>query len=218
MNNKLVIFDLDGTLLNTIADLATATNQALEACGFPTHPISAYPMFVGNGINKLFERALPAESRTEENIMRIRAHFLPYYDEHNADLSKPYPGIPKLLEELQTAGVHLAVASNKYQRATEKLIRHYFPTIRFAAVFGQREGIPVKPHPQIVEDILTLVPVNKEEVIYIGDSGVDMQTALHAGVESIGVTWGFRPKEELLQHSPTHLVDSADEIKILIND
>ena len=218
MSKHLAIFDLDGTLLNTIADLATATNQALEACGFPTHPISAYPMFVGNGINKLFERALPAESRTEENIMRIRAHFLPYYDEHNADLSKPYPGIPQLLEGLQTAGVHLAVASNKYQRATEKLIRHYFPTIRFAAVFGQREGIPVKPHPQIVEDILTLVPVNKEEVIYIGDSGVDMQTALHAGVESIGVTWGFRPKEELLQHSPTHLVDSADEIKILIND
>lgn len=218
MSKHLAIFDLDGTLLNTIADLATATNQALEACGFPTHPISAYPMFVGNGINKLFERALPAESRSEENIMRIRAHFLPYYDEHNADLSKPYPGIPQLLEELQTAGVHLAVASNKYQRATEKLIRHYFPTIRFAAVFGQREGIPVKPHPQIVEDILTLVPVNKEEVIYIGDSGVDMQTALHAGVESIGVTWGFRPKEELLQHSPTHLVDSADEIKILIND
>ena len=218
MSKHLAIFDLDGTLLNTIADLATATNQALEACGFPTHPISAYPMFVGNGINKLFERALPAESRTEENIMRIRAHFLPYYDEHNADLSKPYPGIPQLLEELQTAGVHLAVASNKYQRATEKLIRHYFPTIRFAAVFGQREGIPVKPHPQIVEDILTLVPVNKEEVIYIGDSGVDMQTALHAGVESIGVTWGFRPKEELLQHSHTYLVDSADEIKILIND
>ncbi len=218
MSKHLAIFDLDGTLLNTIADLATATNQALEACGFPTHPISAYPMFVGNGINKLFERALPAESRSEENIMRIRAHFLPYYDEHNADLSKPYPGIPQLLEELQTAGVHLAVASNKYQRATEKLIRHYFPTIRFAAVFGQREGIPVKPHPQIVEDILTLVPVNKEEVIYIGDSGVDMQTALHAGVESIGVTWGFRPKEELLQHSPTYLVDSADEIKILIND
>ena len=125
MSKHLAIFDLDGTLLNTIADLATATNQALEACGFPTHPISAYPMFVGNGINKLFERALPAESRTEENIMRIRAHFLPYYDEHNADLSKPYPGIPQLLEELQTAGVHLAVASNKYQRATEKLIRHY---------------------------------------------------------------------------------------------
>ena len=217
MSKHLAIFDLDGTLLNTIADLATATNQALEACGFPTHPISAYPMFVGNGINKLFERALPAEARTEENVMRIRAQFLPYYDEHNADLSMPYPGIPQLLEHLQATEVRLAVASNKYQRATEKLIRHYFPSIRFAAIFGQREGIPVKPHPQVVEDILALVPVNKEEVIYIGDSGVDMQTALNAGVESIGVTWGFRSKEELLQHSPTHLADSAEEIKCILS-
>lgn len=216
MPKRLAIFDLDGTLLNTIADLATATNQALDACGFPTHPIEAYPFFVGNGINKLFERALPAEARTEENVLRIRAHFLPYYDEHNADLSRPYPGIPQLLENLQAAGIQVAVASNKYHRATEKLIRHYFPTIRFAAILGQREGVPIKPHPQIVEDILALVPVNKEEVIYIGDSGVDLQTALNAGVESIGVTWGFRPREELLQYSPTHLADTAEEIENII--
>ena len=216
MPKRLAIFDLDGTLLNTIADLATATNQALDACGFPTHPIETYPFFVGNGINKLFERALPAEARTEENVLRIRAHFLPYYDEHNADLSRPYPGIPQLLENLQAAGIQVAVASNKYHRATEKLIRHYFPTIRFAAILGQREGVPIKPHPQIVEDILALVPVNKEEVIYIGDSGVDMQTALNAGVESIGVTWGFRPREELLQYSPTHLADTAKEIENII--
>ena len=216
MPKRLAIFDLDGTLLNTIADLATATNQALDACGFPTHPIEAYPFFVGNGINKLFERALPAEARTEENVLRIRAHFLPYYDEHNADLSRPYPGIPQLLENLQAAGIQVAVASNKYHRATEKLIRHYFPTIRFAAILGQREGVPIKPHPQIVEDILALVPVSKEEVIYIGDSGVDMQTAHNAGVESIGVTWGFRPREELLQYSPTHLADTAKEIENII--
>ena len=216
MPKRLAIFDLDGTLLNTIADLATATNQALDACGFPTHPIEAYPFFVGNGINKLFERALPAEARTEENVLRIRAHFLPYYDEHNADLSRPYPGIPQLLENLQAAGIQVAVASNKYHRATEKLIQHYFPTIRFAAILGQREGVPIKPHPQIVEDILALVPVSKEEVIYIGDSGVDMQTALNAGVESIGVTWGFRPREELLQYSPTHLADTAEEIENII--
>ena len=216
MPKRLAIFDLDGTLLNTIADLATATNQALDACGFPTHPIEAYPFFVGNGINKLFERALPAEARTEENVLRIRTHFLPYYDEHNADLSRPYPGIPQLLENLQAAGIQVAVASNKYHRATEKLIRHYFPTIRFAAILGQREGVSIKPHPQIVEDILALVPVSKEEVIYIGDSGVDMQTALNAGVESIGVTWGFRPREELLQYSPTHLADTAKEIENII--
>lgn len=215
MSKHLAIFDLDGTLLNTIADLAISTNQALEACGFPTHPVEAYPMFVGNGINKLFERALSAEARTEENILRIRAHFLPYYDEHNADLSTPYPGIPQLLEHLQAAGIQMAVASNKYQRATEKLIRHYFPTIRFAAIFGQREGIPVKPNPQIVEDILSIVPVKREEVIYIGDSGVDMQTALNAGVESIGVTWGFRPREELMEHSPTHIVSTTEEIETI---
>lgn len=216
MTKRLAIFDLDGTLLNTIADLATATNQALEACGFPSHPISAYPMFVGNGINKLFERTLPCEARTEENVLNIRAHFLPYYDEHNADLSTPYPGIPQLLEHLQAMGMQLAVASNKYQRATEKLIRHYFPTIRFGAIFGQREGVPIKPHPQVVEEILTLIPVNKEEVIYIGDSGVDMQTAHNAGVESIGVTWGFRPREELVQHSPTYIVDTAEELMGII--
>lgn len=216
MSKRLAIFDLDGTLLNTIADLATATNQALEACGFPTHPVSAYPMFVGNGINKLFERALPCEARTEENVMRIRAQFLPYYDLHNADLSTPYPDIPQLLEHLQAAGLQLAVASNKYQRATEKLIRHYFPTLQFVAVFGQREGIPVKPHPQVVEDILAITRVRKEEVIYIGDSGVDMQTAVNAGVESIGVTWGFRPREELLQHSPTYLADTVEELEAII--
>ena len=216
MQKRLAIFDLDGTLLNTIADLAISTNQALEKCGFPTHAIEDYPMYVGNGINKLFERALPNEARTEENILRIRAHFLPYYDEHNADLSTPYPGITLLLEHLQTAGILVAVASNKYQRATEKLIRHYFPHINFVAIFGQREGIPVKPHPQVVEDILQLSPMEKEEVIYIGDSGVDMQTALNAGVQSIGVTWGFRPREELMQHSPTYIVEKAEEIEKLI--
>ena len=215
MPKRLAIFDLDGTLLNTIADLATSTNQALETCGFPTHPVEEYPMYVGNGINKLFERALPADARTEENILRIRAHFLPYYDEHNADLSSPYPGIPQLLEHLQAAGIQMAVASNKYQRATEKLIRHYFPTIHFAAIFGQREGVPVKPNPQIVEDILAIVPVKREEVIYIGDSGVDMQTALNAGIESIGVTWGFRPQEELMQYSPTHIACTTEEIKTI---
>lgn len=213
---KLAIFDLDGTLLNTIADLATSTNQALEACGFPTHPVNEYPFFVGNGINKLFERALPAEARTEENVLRVRAHFLPYYDEHNADLSAPYHGIPQLLEHLQEAGVQLAVASNKYHRATLKLIRHYFPTIRFTAIFGQREGVPIKPHPQVVEEIIALAAVEKEEVVYIGDSGVDMLTALNAEVESIGVTWGFRPREELLQHSPTYLADTAEEIETIV--
>ena len=115
---KLVIFDLDGTLLNTIADLAAATNQALQYYGYPTHETEAYRFFVGNGINKLFERALPEGEPTEENVLKIRSQFIPYYDEHNADLSRPYPGISELLKTLQQQGIMIAVASNKYQAAT----------------------------------------------------------------------------------------------------
>ena len=125
---KLVIFDLDGTLLNTIADLANSTNHALKKLGYPIHKIEEYNFMVGNGINKLFERALPEGEKTEENVLRVRQEFVPHYDKHNADESKPYPGIPTLLEALQTKGIQLAVASNKYQAATEKLVAHFFQT------------------------------------------------------------------------------------------
>ncbi|MEL5893801.1 HAD family hydrolase [Bacteroides sp. GD17] len=209
---KLIIFDLDGTLLNTIADLAQSTNHALQTLGYPTHPESAYHFMVGNGINKLFERALPEGEKTEENVLRVRREFIPYYDVHNADKSRPYPGIPELLDQLQEKGMQLAVASNKYQSATTKLIAHYFPTIRFTAVFGQREGVNVKPDPTIVHDILDIAKVSKEEVLYVGDSGVDMQTAANAGVTACGVTWGFRPRAELETFHPDHIVDAANEI------
>lgn len=188
---KLVIFDLDGTLLNTIADLAQSTNHALSVLGYPTHEESAYNFMVGNGINKLFERALPEGEKSEENVLRVRKEFIPYYDAHNADKSRPYPGIPELLEQLQSQGLQIAVASNKYQAATQKLIAHYFPKINFVAVFGQREGVNVKPDPTIVDDILSIAKTDRKDVLYVGDSGVDMQTAINAGVTSCGVTWGF---------------------------
>ena len=209
---KLVIFDLDGTLLNTIADLANSTNYALKVLGYPIHEPDKYNFMVGNGINKLFERALPDGEKTEENVLRVRQEFVPYYDQHNADKSRPYPGVTELLE---TAGMQLAVASNKYQAATEKLIAHYFPNIKFTAVFGQREGIPVKPDPIIVKEILQIAKVQEEETLYVGDSGVDMQTAINAGVTSCGVTWGFRPRTELESFHPDHIVDNAEEIKLL---
>lgn len=209
---RLVIFDLDGTLLNTIADLAASTNQALRHYEYPEHATEAYRFFVGNGINKLFERALPESERTEENIQRIRSRFIPYYNEHNADFSSPYPGIPEVLKALQDKGILVAVASNKYQQATEKLINHYFPTFHFVKVLGQREGIPVKPDPTIVHDILKDMDINKEEVLYVGDSGVDMQTALNAGVDAIGVSWGFRPRTELEPLHPLAVIDHASEI------
>lgn len=213
---KLVIFDLDGTLLNTIADLAHSTNYALNKLGYPTHEIKKYNFMVGNGIDKLFERALPEREKSKENVLRVRKEFVPYYDIHNADDSRPYPGIPEVLAYLQSSGIQIAVASNKYQSATQKLIDHYFPEIHFTAVFGQREGIKVKPDPTVVFDILETAKVTKNDVLYVGDSGVDMQTAANAGVTACGVTWGFRPRAELEEFNPQYVVDTAEEIKSLI--
>ena len=209
---KLVIFDLDGTLLDTIADLAESANHALKQLGYPTRDVETIRTFVGNGVNKLLFRALPDEEKTEENMMRMRTHFVPYYDAHNADLSAPYPGIVALLEELQAKGLRMAVASNKYQEATVKLVKHYFPMIDFVEILGQREGINVKPDPTIVFDILQKAGVSKEETLYVGDSGVDMQTAINAGVDAIGVTWGFRPRTELEDFHPMGLIDQAEEL------
>lgn len=216
---QLLIFDLDGTLLNTIADLGNSTNFALKELGFPGHPISEYRFMVGNGINKLFERALPEGQKSEENVLRVRKKFIPYYDMHNADDSTPYPGMPELLARLQARGIKLAVASNKYQSATEHLVAHYFPNISFVSVMGQRDGIPTKPDPSIVMESMEKAQVSdKAVVLYVGDSGVDMQTALNADVTACGVTWGFRPLEELQKYHPQHIVQSADEIEQLLDE
>lgn len=215
---SLLIFDLDGTLLNTIADMAVSTNYALGMCGFPTHETSAYKFFIGNGINKLFERVLPEGEKTQENILKLRQYFLDYYGVHNSELTLPYEGIPELLQNLQNRGFKLAVASNKYHKATEKLIQYFFPEIDFVAVFGQRDGIPTKPDPTIVYDILSIAKFDKMAVLYIGDSGVDMQTAQNAGIDACGVTWGFRARAEMEAFSPKYMVDSPSEIlKILVS-
>lgn len=215
---KLVIFDLDGTLINTIADLGACTNYALQKLGYPTHDIESYKFRVGNGINNLFRRALPEGENTDENVLRVRQEFIPYYNAHNTDLSRPYPGMVPLLEELQAQGTFIAVASNKYQEATTKIIGELYPSIRFSAVLGQREGINIKPDPQIVFDILKIVGVDKTKVLYVGDSGVDMQTGYNAGVETCGVTWGFRPRSELEPFHPQHIVDSVKELRQIIKD
>lgn len=209
---QIVIFDLDGTLLNTIDDLAAATNHALTSCGYPTHPVSAYPYFVGNGIDKLFERALPSEKRSTAEIARMRSFFVPYYNTHCDVYTRPYDGIVELLQRLQQAHIAMAVASNKYHEATCHLIKEYFPDITFAAVCGQRDGIPKKPDPTIVNTILAEVGIQTVDALYVGDSGVDMLTARHAGVESVGVTWGFRPVEELQQAGACHIAHNVAEL------
>lgn len=209
---KLAIFDLDGTLLNTIADLAAATNYALREQGYPEHKTDAYLYFVGNGINKLFERALPEGRKSQDNILKTRGLFVPFYDQHNTDLSVPYDGIQDVLQRLQAQGMMLAVASNKYDTATKKLISYYFPTIKFVAVLGQREQVPTKPDPSVVYEIIDQANVKKEDVVYIGDSGVDMQTGKNAGVCTVGVSWGFRPKTELESYQPAYIADNREEL------
>ena len=213
---KLAIFDLDGTLLNTIEDLGYAANHALQAHGYPTHSIASYPFFVGNGVRRLIERVLPEDARTEATIDRLLITFKEYYNDHNTDYTKPYAGIPELLSLLSSRGVAIAVASNKYQAATEKLISHFFPTLSFIAVEGQKEGVPVKPDPSIVFEILAKAKTPKADTIYIGDSGVDMETARRACVDSVGVTWGFRPEKELVENHADTIVNSPGDIAKLI--
>ena len=215
----LLIFDLDGTLINTIDDLGQACNHALSACGFPTHKIEDYPRLVGNGINKLIERALPEEHRNEATVLRLREHFVPFYDQHNCDLTRPYDGIPELLQTLKAAGHTLAVASNKYQAATEKIVAHYFPNT-FDVVLGEREGIPRKPDPQIVWDIIhRLSPLasNLSPIYYVGDSLVDAATAKAANLPFVACTWGFCTKEQLQTAQPDYMVNHPSEILALVS-
>lgn len=212
---SLVIFDLDGTLLNTIDDLGYACNHALEACGFPTHAIEEYPRLVGNGVNKLIERALPEGQKDEETVMRVRAHFVPYYNAHNCDFTRPYDGIPELLESLKARGCMLAVASNKYQAATEKIVSHFFPGV-FDVVLGEREGVPRKPDPQIVRDIEAKLQRDEVpstySVLYVGDSLVDQATAANAGVPFVACSWGFVAREKLVEAGCEHIIDSPREL------
>ena len=209
---QLVIFDLDGTLLNTIDDLGAATNYALRKHGYPEHALSSYPMFVGMGVTRLMERALPEDARTPEIIAPMLEDFKEYYNDHLTCATVPYDGIPELLDALQAKGVAIAVASNKYQAAVEKLISHYFPALKWGAVEGQKEGVPTKPDPSIVFEILGKVPTRKSKVLYVGDSGVDMETARRACVDSCGVTWGFRPLRELREYHADNIANSPDDI------
>ena len=217
-----VVFDLDGTLLNTIDDLGFACNYALEKRGYPTHPISTIEAMVGNGINMLIRRALPEEVRTDELVAELRKDFVQYYNAHNCDYTRPYPGIEELLHELKAKGHHLAVASNKYHEATEKIIDHFFPNI-FDVVLGEREGIPRKPDPRIVQDILAKMPEIPEIItsessnLFVGDSLVDRDTARNAKLRFAACSWGFVARHELVKAGIETIVDSPAEILLLVS-
>ena len=216
---QLIIFDLDGTLLNTIEDLANSVNYALQQYNFPTHTVEQYNFMVGNGVNNLLLSALPAEKRYDNDALQMIKHeFLKHYSVNADKFTKPYTGMTKLLEKLQKNGFLIAVASNKMHEATEELVKKFFPTINFTAVFGQRAGFPIKPEPQLVEEILKIAQVQRTDTLYVGDSSVDMQTAKNADVDVVGVTWGFRPLSELQQYNPNFIANSAEELeKIIFN-
>ena len=209
---KLAIFDLDGTLLDTLGDLAAACNYVMQRNGYPIHDFDRYRYMVGNGINKLIERALPAEFRSPERAAALRPEFIARYREHLSDHTRPYPGIVALLDRLEAGNVLLAVASNKYHEGTRTLVQRFFPRHRFVQVLGQREGVPVKPDPAIVFEILESAQIPREEALYIGDSDVDMLTASRAGVDSVGASWGFRPCEELQKAGATHMARTPMDI------
>ena len=210
MKHKLVIFDLDGTLLDTLDDLSAAVNHAMQQRGFPQHTRDEYRKMVGHGARNLMRQALPTAHKDDEALIdAVLADFRAYYTAHIDVHTKPFPGMQNLLTKLHQEDVMLAVASNKFQEGTEHLIKEFFPEIPFVAVLGNRPGFPLKPDPEIVEEVLRKTGLRKEDAVMIGDSPTDMKTAENGGIRGIAVSWGYR----LMKDTPDlTVVDSAEEI------
>lgn len=204
------IFDLDGTLLNTINDLAASTNYALRSAGMPEHSVDDVRRFVGNGVKKLMERAIP-DGLNNPDFDETYATFRKHYLEHSLDTTKPYDGIPEVLAELKRRGKKLAIVSNKFYAATQELARHFFPDTIEVAI-GERENIRKKPAPDTVLEAMRQLGVGKEGTVYIGDSDVDIDTAHNVGVPCISVLWGFRDREFLLAHGATTLIERPEQL------
>ncbi len=214
---KAVIFDLDGTLVNSLYDLGESTNFALKQMGFPTHPTEAFKYFVGDGIPKLIERAVPENRRDPETQSHVLDIFMRHYKEHYADNTAPYVGIPQMLEQLTAKGIKTAVVSNKAHSmavtVTEKLFGN-----KFSLVCGKREDFPSKPDPALTLWVAREIGVRPEECLFVGDSGMDMKAAKNAGCVAVGVLWGFREREELLLNGADCIIDSPNEILRVTED
>ena len=210
MKYDLLIFDLDGTILDTLEDLKESTNYALDFHGFPKRTLDEVRRFVGNGIGKLIERAVPAGT-SEKETGRVLATFKRYYGEHCADHTKPYEKIPVFLKVVREKGCQTAVVSNKADFAVQDLCEQYFPGM-FDFVVGEREGIRRKPCPDSVNEVLKTLEKTKEQAIYVGDSDVDVETAKNAGMPVIGVSWGFRGREFLEAHGAEWIADTPEDL------
>ena len=207
------IFDLDGTLLDTLQDLANSVNYALRQHGMPTHSVDAVRSFVGNGVRLLMERAVPDGARNpqfEDTFATFRQHYM----QHSLDTTRPYVDIPELIHELKTRGCHLAVVSNKMMAATQELVRHFFPEIEVAIGEHEAAGIHKKPAPDTVYEALRQLGTTPlgEGAVYVGDSDVDIETARNSGLPCISVLWGFRSRDFLLDHGATTFVEHPLDI------
>lgn len=214
---KAVLFDLDGTLINTLTDLANATNYMLEQFGFPTHEVEKYKYMVGNGMPKLMERALPNGHKDEQSIKEALNIFLPYYNAHSLDNTAPYNEIMQLLCELKNRNIKTAVVTNKAHLSAVSLVEKLFLNM-FSAVAGQKDGMPTKPNPTVVFNVMNELGVQPNECIFVGDSGVDMQTAKNSGAFALGVLWGFREKDELIKNGADDVIASPLELLKFINN
>lgn len=219
---RLILWDLDGTLIDTLEDLGAAVNHALALRGLPELGADKYRKMVGHGVRNLVKQALEASVRptlaektasagpTDAYIDAALADFKDYYSAHIDVKTRPYGGIPELLTQLQAKGVKMAVASNKFQEGTERLIQEFFPDIAFVAILGNRPGYPLKPEPAIVQEVLAKAGIGPEEAIMVGDSPTDMRTAANGGIQGLAVGWGYRTAEEL---SGNPIVNSVEELR-----
>ncbi len=204
---KGVVFDLDGTLIDSLTEIATATNQILEEGGYPTHPVEAYKYFAGYGARVLIERAVPPEVReTREVLEPLLKRFLTLYHHLTGTIAHPYEGIAEMLTALEQKGLQLFVLTNKPHTSAQECVKALMPHWHFTQVMGAREGVPTKPHPAGALEILHTTGIKGEEMLYLGDTSVDMETATGAGMVPVGVLWGFRQRAELEASGARHII------------
>ena len=212
---KAVIFDLDGTLVNSLEDLAISTNYALNLFGFPTHETDKYKYFIGDGMQKLIERVLPEDNRDSETKTKVFDAFINYYSKHYLDKTVAYDGIHNVLETLKQNGIKIAVVSNKADKMAKIVVEKIFGNI-FDFVVGKRDGYPTKPDPKLTLEVIDILGVNPQECAFVGDSGMDMAAAKNSGCLAVGVLWGFRESQELQENGADYLLEKTLDIPELI--